>query len=91
MSPDGPMPPDQLDEQLNFLPGVIFDFPGVGKQFGDVIVDANPSYVAVSIFVCLQSRLFFILKFYHLSLFIQNKKQRKAYHTKVMFCNNSLI
>ncbi|XP_005100690.1 neutral ceramidase isoform X1 [Aplysia californica] len=47
-SPDGPTPPNLLDVQLNFVPGVIFDLAPSGEEFGSVLQDANPSYRAGS-------------------------------------------
>jgi len=39
-SPAGPSPPNLISQQLDFLPGVIFDSTPSGKHFGDVLVDA---------------------------------------------------
>ncbi|CAL1538863.1 unnamed protein product [Lymnaea stagnalis] len=43
-SPPGPSPPNQLDKQISFIPGVIFDSAPAGKKFGSVITDAQSSY-----------------------------------------------
>ncbi|BBN08047.1 neutral ceramidase [Marchantia polymorpha subsp. ruderalis] len=42
----GPAPPDMVDKQLEFLPGVLMDSTPNGKNFGDVKEDvpANASY-----------------------------------------------
>ncbi|PVD38057.1 hypothetical protein C0Q70_00667 [Pomacea canaliculata] len=40
----GPNPPNLLGQQWSFLPGVLFDSSPVGKKFGDVKTDAEPSY-----------------------------------------------
>jgi neutral ceramidase len=40
----GPSPPDLLDKQLFKLPGVIFDAPPPGGDFGDVHTDALSDY-----------------------------------------------
>lgn len=44
----GPNPPNLLGQQWSFLPGVLFDSSPVGKKFGDVKTDAEPSYQPVS-------------------------------------------
>ncbi|CAG5114790.1 unnamed protein product, partial [Candidula unifasciata] len=48
-SAPGPSPPDLLDKQLSFLPGVVFDSAPFGKDFGSVLVDAKPSYTQGSV------------------------------------------
>ena len=45
----GPSPPDYASEQLEFLPEVLYDHVPVGKNFGDVHSDAEPSYTVVSL------------------------------------------
>jgi len=42
--PPGPTPPDLSSQQISLLPGVVLDTAPVGKNFGDVIVDALPVY-----------------------------------------------
>ncbi len=46
--PAGPSPPDLSAVQWSLLPGVVLDTPPIGKQFGDVLVDALPAYTAGS-------------------------------------------
>ncbi|KAK8095890.1 hypothetical protein PG999_013912 [Apiospora kogelbergensis] len=38
--PVGPEPPNNVNRSLSFVPGVVFDSPGLMKSFGDVITDA---------------------------------------------------
>ncbi|CAG2240357.1 ASAH2 [Mytilus edulis] len=40
----GPNPPNLLDKQLSFLLPVVFDHAPFGSHYGDVVVDAKPSY-----------------------------------------------
>lgn len=40
----GPSPPNLLDDQLSFLPPVIYDGTPFGKSFGDVLENVNPKY-----------------------------------------------
>lgn len=37
--PGGPEPPDNTNRSLSFVPGVVYDEPGLFKSFGDVITD----------------------------------------------------
>ena len=37
--PGGPKPPDNTNRSLSFVPGVVYDEPGLFKSFGDVITD----------------------------------------------------
>ena len=37
--PGGPNPPDNTNRSLSFVPGVVYDEPGLFKSFGDVITD----------------------------------------------------
>lgn len=45
----GPNPPNLIPVQWHFLPPVIFDSAPRGKNFGDVKVDADPSYAPGSV------------------------------------------
>ncbi|XP_076452014.1 neutral ceramidase B-like [Babylonia areolata] len=45
----GPNPPNLLSKQLSFLPPVLYDTAPLGKNFGDVKVDASPSYAPGSV------------------------------------------
>lgn len=47
-SPNGPTPPNLIDKQLNFVPGVIYDSAPSGTSFGSVLQDAEPSYTVGS-------------------------------------------
>ena len=47
--PPGPNPPNLVSKQFSFLPPVLYDTAPMGKNFGDSKVDAQPSYVPVSI------------------------------------------
>ena len=47
--PPGPNPPNLVSKQFSFLPPVLYDTAPMGKNFGDIKVDAQPSYVPVSI------------------------------------------
>jgi neutral ceramidase len=40
----GPTPPDNRDNSLSFITGVVYDNPPLGKNFGDVVTDVNDSY-----------------------------------------------
>lgn len=42
--PAGPKPPDDLSQQVNLQPGVMFDSTPAGKKFGDVKQDVNKRY-----------------------------------------------
>ncbi|GME28464.1 Neutral alkaline nonlysosomal ceramidase [Neofusicoccum parvum] len=44
--PVGPSPPDNRDNSLNLITGVVFDSAGIGKSFGDVVTDVSSSYSA---------------------------------------------
>ncbi|KAK8088074.1 hypothetical protein PG997_003035 [Apiospora hydei] len=37
--PIGPEPPNNVNRSLSFVPGVVYDSPGLTKSFGDVITD----------------------------------------------------
>ncbi|KAK7908528.1 hypothetical protein PG985_015831 [Apiospora marii] len=37
--PVGPEPPNNVNRSLSFVPGVVYDSPGLMKSFGDVITD----------------------------------------------------
>jgi neutral ceramidase len=44
-TPDqGPLPPNDVNVSLSFIPGVVADNPPIGKYFGDVLVQPNSSY-----------------------------------------------
>jgi neutral ceramidase len=45
MPPPGPSPPDNSNRSLNFIPGVVYDRPGLFKKFGDVITDVKDTIV----------------------------------------------
>lgn len=47
--PLGPNPPDLMSKQLHFLPPVLYDRAPLGKNFGDVKVDAKASYTPGSV------------------------------------------
>jgi neutral ceramidase len=42
--PRGPLPPNLLSKQISLNPGVIFDLPLFGKNFGSVLNDAKDVY-----------------------------------------------
>ena len=46
--PGGPTPPNLIDKQLSFLPGVIFDRAPIGSYFGKVTEDAKAQYIQVN-------------------------------------------
>lgn len=39
--PVGPEPPNNVNRSLSFVPGVVYDSPGLMKSFGDVITDVS--------------------------------------------------
>lgn len=41
---DQPYPPDNSNASLSFIPGVVFDTPGLLRNFGDVLRDVEPTY-----------------------------------------------
>ncbi|KAF3021459.1 hypothetical protein E8E14_008778 [Neopestalotiopsis sp. 37M] len=45
MPSPGPSPPDNSNRSLNFIPGVVYDRPGLFKKFGDVITDVADTIV----------------------------------------------
>jgi neutral ceramidase len=42
--PAGPSPPINVDRALSFITGVVYDSPGIGKKYGDVITDVQANY-----------------------------------------------
>ncbi|KAL3420116.1 neutral/alkaline non-lysosomal ceramidase [Phlyctema vagabunda] len=42
--PAGPSPPNNADNSLDFITGVVFDGAPIGKNFGDVTVQPNATY-----------------------------------------------
>jgi neutral ceramidase len=40
----GPFPPNNVNNSLSFITGVVFDNPPIFKNFGDVKTDVRPSY-----------------------------------------------
>ncbi|KKY13399.1 putative neutral alkaline nonlysosomal ceramidase [Diplodia seriata] len=44
--PAGPTPPDNRNKSLSFISGVVLDYAGIGKSFGDVVTDVESSYSA---------------------------------------------
>ncbi|KAH0536274.1 hypothetical protein FGG08_006835 [Glutinoglossum americanum] len=39
--PAGPLPPNNVDVSLSFIPGVVYDNPPIGKSFGQVLKDVS--------------------------------------------------
>jgi neutral ceramidase len=44
--PAGPLPPNNVDSSLSFIPGVVYDNPPLFKSFGDVLTEPNSSYTS---------------------------------------------
>ncbi|MBC9701134.1 MAG: neutral/alkaline ceramidase, partial [Leuconostoc sp.] len=44
--PSGPLPPDNRENSLNLITGVVYDSAPIGKKFGDVRTNVSPSYTA---------------------------------------------
>ena len=42
----GPDPPNLMSKQISLNPGVVFDMAGPGREFGEVLVDAESQYRA---------------------------------------------
>lgn len=47
--PGGPVPPDNRENSLSFITGVVYDSAPIGKKFGDVKAQVSPSYSAGSV------------------------------------------
>ena len=52
------MPPNDRDKQLSVLPPVLFDHAPLGKNFGEVEKNANPSYTRGVSYNCLINVMF---------------------------------
>ncbi|KAH7383787.1 neutral ceramidase precursor [Pyrenochaeta sp. MPI-SDFR-AT-0127] len=43
--PAGPTPPDNRDNSISLITGVVYDGPGIGRSFGQVTKDVSASYI----------------------------------------------